>query len=204
MFRTLKLYLIIFLISSALAQAQTSALYTQPPTGNVSREKTSADSLKHRPHSPRAAMLFSACVPGLGQAYNKKYWKIPLVYASLGSTLYFFKYNNKFYKEFKQAYINKIDTSINTVDLYPKNDASWLLEQEKSFRKYRDLNVILATLFYTLNIVDAYVDAQLMDFDVSDNLSLNIAPALNFYAANTATGAPKTKPSAGLTFIFKF
>lgn len=122
----------------------------------------------------------------------------------MGTTIYFIKYNNKYYQEYKQAYINKTDTSKSTIDIYPRYEASWLLEQEKSFRKYRDLNVILTTLFYTINIVDAYVDAHLMNFDVSDDLSLNIAPALNFYSASSGFYGTKPKPSAGLTLTFKF
>ena len=116
----------------------------------------------------------------MGQAYNKKYWKVPIIYVALGSTIYMFNSNNKLYKQYKQAYINKTDTAKSTIDTYPQYSSSQLQEEEKYYRKYRDMSVILSSLMYTINIIDAYVDAHLMDFDVSDDLSLRIAPALNF------------------------
>lgn len=143
------------------------------------------------------AIIFSACVPGLGQAYNKKYWKIPIVYTTMGTTIYFFDYNNKLYKEYKQAYLNKTDTASSTIDAYPHYTDEQLKVFQDDYRRFRDLNVILTALFYTLNIVDAYVDAQLITFDVSDDLSLHVSPALNFYSV-------KQKPSAGLTLSLRF
>ena len=150
---------------------------------------------KTHAHSPRMAMIFSTCIPGLGQAYNKKYWKIPLVYAAMGTTIYFFDNNNKLYKEYKQAYINKTDST--AIDLYPYYSTDQLKVFQDDYRRFRDLNVILTALFYTLTIVDAYVDAQMVTFDVSDDLSLHVSPALNFYSA-------KQKPSAGLTLSLTF
>ncbi len=147
-------------------------------------------------HSPRLAMLFSACVPGLGQAYNKKYWKIPIVYATMGTTIYFFQQNNKLYKEYKESYIEKTKHT-SGIDYYPQYDSTQVRELQMYYQKNRDLNFILTALFYTLNIADAYVDAHLMTFDVSDNLSLNILPSLNFYSR-------KQKLSAGITLCLKF
>jgi len=201
MLRYFTTYLVVLLLSLSLVRAQSAPAAKQE---NIIQKKAWRDSSKVRGHSPTAAMIFSTCIPGLGQAYNKKYWKIPIVYGSMGATLYFFDYNNKLYRKYKQAYINKTDTSKSTIDVYPAYEASWLLEQSKSFRKYRDLNVILTVLFYTVNIVDAYVDAHLMNFDVSDDLSLNIAPSLNLYSADSRFHGTKPKPSAGVTLTFKF
>lgn len=141
-------------------------------------------------------MIFSAVVPGLGQAYNKKYWKIPIVYATLGTTTYFFTSNNTLYREYKQAYINKTDGNPETIDDFPYYNETQIRELQDYYRRYRDLNIILTGLFYTLNIVDAYVDAQLVTFDVSDNLSMNLQPALNLSA--------NKKPAAGLTLSLTF
>lgn len=160
-------------------------------------KSTSDTAKKNHVHSPRTAMILSAVIPGLGQAYNKKYWKIPVVYAALGTTVYFFDYNNKLYKEYKQAYINKTDTLSSTVDNYPYYSEEQLKVFQDDYRRFRDLNVILTALFYTINIVDAYVDAQMVTFDVSDDLSLQISPALNFHSL-------KQKPSAGLTLSLRF
>lgn len=173
----------------------TSVMHGQSVSTVEKKHKQTDD--KASTHSPRLAMIFSACVPGLGQAYNKKYWKIPIVYATIGTTVYFFDHTNKIYKEYKQAYINKTDSLPETIDLYPTIQPDALLTSQNEFRRYRDLNILLTALFYTLNIVDAYVDAQLMTFDVSDDLSLDIHPALNL-------SAQRKKPSIGLMLSFKF
>ena len=146
-------------------------------------------------HSPRKAMIFSMVVPGLGQAYNKKYWKIPIIYASAGATIYMFQFNDKNYKKYKQAYI---DTNL-VVDGIEKPYISieQLRTQAEFHRRYRDLSVILTGLLYTLNIVDAYVDAQLTTFDISDNLSMTILPAMNL-------SAQRKNPAMGLTLSVKF
>lgn len=142
-------------------------------------------------------MIFSACLPGLGQAYNKKYWKMPIVYAAMGTTIYFIIDDTKQYKQYKQAYINKTDGDPNTIDTYPYYTDTQLRELEDYYRRYRDLSAILCALFYTLNVADAYVDAQLTTFDVSDNLSMKISPNI-FYASNKNLNA-----GLSLTLHFK-
>ncbi len=142
-------------------------------------------------------MIFSAVIPGLGQAYNKKYWKIPIVYAAMGSTIYLFSTNNTIYKNYKQAYVYKTDTLSSTVDAYPDYSADDLRTLSGVYRRYRDLNVILTGLFYTLNIVDAYVDAQLVNFEVIDDLSMSVFPNLNL-------SAQRKNPSLGLTLSVRF
>jgi hypothetical protein len=187
------LVLFIFFISLDLFSQQT---LTSTPA-ETEKRSISRDTTKVRKHSPNAAMIMSLCLPGLGQVYNKKYWKVPLIYASMGTTLYFFNFNNKIYREYKQAYINKTDTLTSTMDLYPDHTAAQLKEIQDYHQKYRDLNVILTALFYTINVVDAYVDGHLMKFDVSDDLSLHVAPAINFHAI-------RRKPAAGLTLTMTF
>lgn len=163
----------------------------------LSSSAFSQDTLRKQPvHSPRKALIFSAVIPGLGQAYNKKYWKIPVVYTAIGTTTYFFTSNNKLYKDYKQAYINKTDEDPATIDNFPYYNETQIRELQDYYRRFRDLNIILTGLFYTLNIVDAYVDAHLTTFDVSDNLTMNIQPAL-ILSANK-------KPAAGLTLSLKF
>lgn len=159
------------------------------------------DSVKLRKHPPRAAMIMSMCLPGLGQVYNKKYWKVPIIYAGLGTTLYFFNVNHKLYRQYKEGYVNKTDTAASTIDTYPEYSTTQLLEQQSYHQKYRDLNVILTALVYTINVVDAYVDAHLMRFDVSDDLSFHIAPAVNMQALQFRS---RQKPSAGLTVTMTF
>ena len=126
---------------------------------------------------------------------------MPIVYASLGTTLYLFSTNNKQYNQYKKAYVDR-DTAYAFNYYFPsssdneKYDLPQLQEQASHYRRFRDLNFILTSVFYVLNIADAYVDAQLMTFDVSDNLSMNIQPALNLSA--------NKKSAIGLTFSMTF
>lgn len=134
--------------------------------------------------SPGAALLMSAVVPGLGQAYNRKYWKMPIIYAGMGTTIYFFRLNHTYYKDYHQAYLDRTDTLASTVDAYPLYSDKQLKELADYHRKYRDLNVILTALCYTINLVDAYVDAHLSTFDVSDDLTLTVLPQASFAYGN--------------------
>ena len=115
----------------------------------------------------------------------------------MGSTIYMFDYNNKLYKDYKKAYVYKTDTAKSTIDFYPYYSEGQLRELASYYRRYRDLSVILTGLCYTLNIVDAYVDAQLVNFDVSDNLSMSVFPSLNL-------SAQRKNPSLGLTLSVRF
>jgi len=119
---------------------------------------------------PAKAAFYSALVPGLGQAYNKKYWKIPIVYAALGTTLYFFITNNNKYNEFRNIYKNRLEGVYN--DPYPNVDTSRIITAQQFYQRNRDLSMLLMGAFYVLNIIDANVDAHLMQFNVNDNLSV--------------------------------
>ncbi|OYU82951.1 MAG: hypothetical protein CFE24_13495 [Flavobacterium sp. BFFFF2] len=121
------------------------------------------------PLRPAKAAFYSALVPGLGQAYNKKYWKIPIVYAALGTTIYFYITNNNKYNEFRDIYKNRLE-GIYT-DPYPNVDNSRIVTAQQFYQRNRDLSMLLTVAFYALNIIEANVDAHLMQFNVSDNLS---------------------------------
>ena len=130
-------------------------------------------------HSPGKATLFSAVLPGLGQAYNKKYWKVPIIYAGIGTSMYFAITNHKNFKEFKTAYGLRIDGDVNTIDEYDGILSEAGLEANMDYhQRNRDLSYIIAGLFYVLNIVDATVDAHLFHFPKNDNLSFNLQPSL--------------------------
>lgn len=138
---------------------------------------------KNRKIIPARATLYSAILPGLGQAYNGRYWKIPIIYALFGTMYYFAADNNQKYIDFKYAY-QYFDT-----DKQPEwvnesiTDKNYLKDRMEFYKRNRDFNIILGGMFYLLNILDANVDAHLMDFDVSDDLSLRIEPDLNYYQA---------------------
>lgn len=141
-------------------------------------------------HSPKKAAIMSALLPGLGQAYNKKYWKIPVIYAGFAGLIYSLNYNQTKYIKYRDAYKYRIDNDPATIDnyvgIYRDND---LFTLQKAYNRYRDLSVIGTTLLYLLNIIDASVDAHMFTFDVGDNLSFNIHPTLintaNIYQYNT-------------------
>ena len=147
-------------------------------------------------HSPKKATIYSAILPGLGQAYNKKYWKIPLVYIGFGTIGYFIGWNNNNYQISKHAYKDLTDNNpdtkfYETLDAYKYYDLSnatskanfidGLDKRQQYYRRNRDMLVITMAGFYGLQIIDASVDAHLFNFDMSDDLSLNWQPSmLNF------------------------
>jgi len=129
-------------------------------------------------HSPTKASLFSAVVPGLGQAYNKKYWKIPIIYAGMGVFTYYALQENDYYAEKKDAYLDRINGDSTDRFMTPGNfyNNEALLESTKIHKRNRDLMIILDAVVYILQIVDASVDAHLFYFNVSDDLSLHYKP----------------------------
>jgi hypothetical protein len=141
----------------------------------VFSQQLTTDSLG-KVHSPTKAILYSAVIPGLGQAYNKKYWKIPVIYAGIGVLIYSIDFNQKNYSTFKDAFIKRTDGDSTTTDDYPRYTDDNLKTLFQYYRRNRDLSYILISTLYVLNILDAYVDAELFYFDVSDKLSLRSTP----------------------------
>ncbi len=144
-------------------------------------------------HSPKKAAIYSALLPGLGQAYNKKYWKIPIIYAGFGTLGYFISWNNKNYQVLKLAYSDLTDDNDETDSYLDLEAAKYydldnesernqfengLNKQQNYYRRNRDLLIISTAAFYALNIIDASVDAHLFDFDISEDLSFNWQPAM--------------------------
>jgi hypothetical protein len=147
-------------------------------TTAFSQEKTDAifvakDSIKSNnidPLTPAKAAFYSAILPGLGQAYNKKYWKIPLVYGALGTSMYFYLDNNKKYNQYRDAYKRRLEGYND--DNFSYLDDSRLIAGQKFYQRNRDLSALVTVAFYVLNIIDANVDAALIQFNVDENLSL--------------------------------
>lgn len=130
--------------------------------------------------NPHQATIRSAMLPGWGQIYNKKYWKLPLVYGALGTTAGIFIYNIKNYNLLRQAYIylSDKDTANNSlIDPRFKNlSPEAIRTYRNAFRQNVDYSALFFLFFWGLNVVDATVDAQLKAFDVNDNLSLQLKP----------------------------
>ncbi len=157
----------------------------------VSKDSTKTEEID--PLRPSKAAFYSAILPGLGQAYNKKYWKLPLVYAGIGIPLYFYIDNNKKYHSYRDAYKRRLE-GFND-DQYQYLDNSRLIAAQRFYQRNRDLSLLITVGFYVLNIVDANVDAHLIQFNVSDKLSFQPDVYMNDI---------NYKPNLGLTFNYKF
>lgn len=126
----------------------------------------------------------SAVVPGLGQIYNKKYWKTPIIYAALGGLSYWGISNHikyKYYSDNLRAIYDEDESTTNTT-FY--SDAQ-LIALKRDYKKYRDIAIMAGAFVYILNIIDANVDAHLKTFDVTDDLSLQLKPYTGFDYRNT-------------------
>lgn len=130
---------------------------------------------KKEVYNPRTAALRSALIPGWGQVYNNRIWKVPIVYAGFGAFVAFVIGNHQGYREFDDVLQCKADTNC-TDDPYPDYSIETIYGIREEYRRFRDLNVIFCGLWYILNIVDAYVDAHMRGFNVSDDLSLRFDP----------------------------
>ena len=145
--------------------------------------------------SPDKASFYSAVLPGLGQIYNGKYWKLPILYGGIAGLGYAIGFNTKYYREYKAAYrdfiiqdpnnksyLEFLPPSWTEEDLENPQNASWFqnaLDNKKNYyRRFRDLSFIGMAVLYVLNLMDASVDAHLSTFDISDDLSLKIDPVL--------------------------
>lgn len=183
--RTLYLWIIVLVITAwstdqTFGQSIDSTKAVEPVSTKVkaeSKKEVTQDTLLGR--SPARAALFSAVLPGLGQAYNGKYWKVPIVYAGMGTSVFFILDNRKNYRHYRDNYLAEVDTDPNTNSTLDSNFTSeFLREQADQYRQWMELSYVVLAGFYILNIVDASVDAHLSTFDVSDDLSLRVAPSM--------------------------
>lgn len=164
---------------------------------------TVVDTSTLKKHSAHKATIYSMLLPGLGQAYNKKYWKIPIIYAGFGVFYYLIDYNNNEYQMWRDAYYQSVyegseaEDPVNAYyELYGDN-SEFLKDRKNDARRYRDLNYILAGVWYLLNVVDAAVDAHLFSWNIDDDLSLRVEPHFqNPYAG--------TKPAGGFKISMNF
>jgi hypothetical protein len=146
------------------------------------------DTARRKFHNPKIATFRSAVLPGWGQAYNRKYWKIPIIYGALGTTAGIFLYNLKTYKLLRQAVIYRLDTiAANDALIDPRFiqlSTPAIQEYRNEFRQNIDYSVLFFLIFWGLNVVDATVDAHLKAFDVSQDVSMKLQPSIQ----NNTTG----------------
>lgn len=161
---------------------------------------------------PQRALWMSALCPGLGQIYNRRYWKLPIVVGAFVGLSYGASWNNRMYKDYSKAYRDVMDDDPDThsyMDFFPPTveesdlDTAWLQKIMKSkrdyYRRYREICVIAMVGVYLINIVDAYVDASLAHFDISPDLTLDVTPT-----AIDNTYAPGRLPSLGIQCAISF
>ncbi len=148
-------------------------------------------------YNPKIATLRSAIIPGWGQAYNKKYWKIPIVYGALGTTAGIFLYNKNIYKLLRKAVVLRSDKDTSNDNQVDPRFRGLSLEGIRTnrnlFRQNIDYSVLFFLIFWGLNVVDATVDAHLKAFDVTPDITMKIRPGFNYMTNN-----------AGISLVFNF
>jgi hypothetical protein len=129
-------------------------------------------------HSPKKAVILSAILPGAGQVYNKKWWKVPIIYAGLGTSVYFFIRNNREYHLHRDEYLYRINngglTQNPDLEIYSEGNLRTIIDQ---YQKWRDLSVVAIAGVYALQLVDAAVDGYLFRLDTSNDLSFHFRPS---------------------------
>lgn len=196
------LFFILFWTTATFSQTENDSIPKQLPKEVV------IDSIVRKPFdplTPSKAAFYSAVLPGLGQAYNKKYWKIPIVYAALGTSLYFYFDNNKEYNRYRDAFKSRLAGN-NTDEFWgvdqngtplpsPRITSDGLERAQKTLRRNKELSLLITFGIYALNILDANVDAHLLQYNIDEDLSLRPHFQYNEMENNT---------DLGLTLNFKF
>ncbi|HVS96160.1 MAG TPA: DUF5683 domain-containing protein [Puia sp.] len=212
-------YLLVLLVGLSLCGVCRAQNDTIPAPAKAKRHRNlfniyKVDSVTKAVHDPHKATLFSAVFPGLGQIYNRKYWKVPIVWAAVGIPVYTYFYNKHWYQQCQFA-ISMIDTysalgkgvppdSVLLVDaklqgFVSTGDDGSLRTYRNEFRKDQDYSVLFFLLFWGLNVVDATVDAHLMSFDVSNQLTMHLQPP-----SSPATLPGPMGTGMGLSLVFDF
>lgn len=166
-------------ISQVITSGEDSVVVSQPDTSKTQEPKVPFYQVS-KWSQPGKAALMSAIIPGLGQAYNKSYWKIPIIYAGGAALVYFLHNNHQQYLSFRTAYIIRTDGDDKTVDKYATKyrEAATLSRGRDQYRRWRDYTFLYSLLFYGINVSEAYVYAHLKDFDISDELSMRVQPGV--------------------------
>jgi hypothetical protein len=178
---------------------KTDKEHKEQPENKTRAETKPGDSTQLKKHNPKAASWMSAAVPGLGQIYNRKYWKLPIIYVGLGACGYFAWTNTSYYRKYKETYRFRVGVDSTATDFFPNETDNTVLEMKEYYHKNVEISYIAAGVIYLLNIIDATVDAHLYDFDISDDLTLHWEPVMNSSSPGFG-GASGT----GVKLILKF
>lgn len=189
----------IVLSSNAMAQEE-----TRQATSVQEQDETSLI----KKHNPKKATIYSAVLPGLGQAYNKKYWKIPIVYAGIGTIFYIADMNGDYYRDYRDAFDYqaglKTDVNEEIQSLANRYSSTSLISLRDYYRRNMELSWIIMAVWYGVNIIDACVDAHFFEYDIGDDLSLKVEPMIQTNYGETAYGYGYGKCSTGVSLKLKF
>jgi len=165
---------------------------------------------------PKKALWLAIVIPGGGQIYNRKYWKLPLIYGGFMGCLYAMTWNNTMYRDYSQAYIDIMDSDENTKSYENFIPANYDVKANKQrledvfkrkknyYRRFRDLSMFCMIGVYALSIIDAYVDAELSSFDISRDLSMKVHPTVIHEKYSAMRGSGLNASSYGLQCSFNF
>ena len=164
--------------------------------------------------NPQRALWLALVLPGAGQIYNRKYWKLPIFYGGFMGCIYALTWNNMMYKDYSQAYLDLMDTDPSTnsynkflhlgVEITEANENRFkqiFKNRKDKYRRWRDMSIFVIIGVYALSVIDAYVDAELSEFDISKDLSLEVRPTV---IPNYAGGNPLQAQSVGLSCCLNF
>ena len=164
--------------------------------------------------NPQRALWLALVIPGAGQIYNRKYWKLPIIYGGFMGCIYALSWNNMMYKDYSQAYLDIMDTDPSTnsynkflhlgVQINESNEARFkeiFKNRKDKYRRWRDMSIFVMIGVYALSVIDAYVDAELSEFDISKDLSLEVRPTV---ISNHGGGNPLQAQSVGLSCFLNF
>ncbi|WP_411768084.1 DUF5683 domain-containing protein [Winogradskyella sp. A3E31] len=190
-------FLCLFLIS-AFAQTEKDSTVTDIPEGfKVTNNAVTKKEID--PLAPSKAAFYSAVLPGLGQAYNKKYWKIPIVIAGITGGILVYDFNTKQLNRYRDAYKRRLagftDDEFYGPGTTPQISDDGLIRAQRQFRRNKDISLLVTIGIYALNIIDANVDAHLLQYNVDENLA--IRPHIQYNEMENSS-------DLGLTLNFKF
>jgi hypothetical protein len=204
----LRIFLIVFFCCfysfSIFAQQSDSALIEMTEEIQPIDTDTPQTEKPVKIHSPKRAAWMSAVLPGLGQGYNRKYWKIPIVYAGFAGTTVGIVLNFNQYKVYRDEYRYRLnnDGDKQNSDLQGYGDEN-INALKQNYQRNMEIFILVTAAWYLINILDAVVDAHLMSYDISDNLTMHIVPSVQFNYLPTSSYTSNQLPAtANISFIF--
>ena len=210
-------------VADSIADANRQQLLELTATPELKEEKVNTDSLsrelkrKQWVPNPTKATWLALVIPGGGQIYNRKYWKLPIVYGGFAGCAYALSWNGKMYQDYQAAYVDAVNENWNSssiTDLLPPGYmdrvshsqlTETLRKRKDTYRRWRDLSIFAFIGVYLLSVVDAYVDAELSNFDIGPDLSMKVEPTLfNNQVGGSYNPTTLKDKSVGVQCSFRF